>query len=111
MSLSTQDGAHHRIDAEIAVAHKERFKPMGTVQEAGGQRLLAGLERTQGAIQNRTGAQTEPDDHTHDAPIRWFFAIAGAVRREMLGDVTQSPQSKSRAIQQHHSPTPPPEVV
>ncbi len=62
--------------------------------------MLADLKCAHGAIDHRAGGQAENAYHASQTPVRRFFGVAGAVRGELLGNVTEGTSAISAAVHQ-----------
>src|SRR5208337_4661038 len=97
VSAALNGGTDDAPDAEVAVSDVEdRFG--GLQKQLHGQRLLADMNRGNQGSGRDAGGGTETDHDAGDAPIGLF--AAGAVGREVLGDVAIGAEAFGRAIQQ-----------
>src|ERR1017187_512110 len=94
-------GPGYRIHTEITVADQEPLVP-GALEQQGAQGLLAVFERAYRAVQDAAGHAIEYPQDARQTPVGRFFAIAGPMWGEMLGNVIQGPQTAGRTVDQAH---------
>src|ERR1035438_2530706 len=94
-------GPGYRIHTEITVANQEPLVP-GALKQQGAQGLLAVFERAHRAVQDAAGQAIEYPQDARQTPVGRFFAIAGPMWGEVLGNVRQGPQAAGRTVDQAH---------
>ena len=74
----------------------------GALEQQGAQGLLAVFERAHRAVQDAARRAIEYPQDARQTPVGRFFAIAGPMGWEVLGNVIQGPQAAGRTVDQAH---------